>query len=101
MRYNAYMKKAGKRASTDRRKPQRSRVITEFPPDLLSAADQAARERNSSRSDLIREAVREFLAQLRRARFEAELGEGYRKNAELDRRLCDEFRYVDAEGSDA
>ena len=83
-----------------RPKPERSRVIVEFPPDLLSAADDAASERHTNRSAIIREAVRQFVEQLKRAKFEAELAEGYREQAELNRRLCEEFKYVDAENID-
>ncbi len=101
MRYNAYIVKKNKPAIAQPRKAERSRVIIEFPPELLSSVDQAASERRSNRSETIREAVRQFVEQLKRAKFEAKLAEGYRKNAELDRQLCHEFRYVDAEGLDA
>lgn len=90
-----------KRKSTPKQKPGRNRVIVEFPDELLSAADDAAAERKSNRSQLIRDAVRHFVGQLKRARFEAELADGYRANSEVDRRLNEEFRYVDAEGLDA
>ena len=95
------MRPGRKRPSSTKQKQARNRVIVEFPPELLFQADEAASETNSTRSQLIREAVRQFSEQLKRTRFEAQLAEGYRANAELDRDLNHEFRFVDAAGLDA
>lgn len=100
MRYNAYVKDSAKRAAS-RKRSSRTRVITEFPPELLTETDAAAANLNMNRSDFIRSAVQQATERLKRARFEAELAEGYRKNGELDRQLCHDFRHVDAEELDA
>ena len=84
-----------------RPKPSRTRVIVEFPPKLLSEVDAAAEESNMNRSDFIRDSVEKAAARLKKAKFEAELAEGYRANAKLDRELCHEFRFVDSEELDA
>ena len=78
----------------------RNRIIVEFPDDLLSEADRAVAELKLNRSTFIRNSVQDALARLRRAKFEAELAEGYREQAELNRRICEEFKYVDAENID-
>ncbi|MGH9521120.1 MAG: hypothetical protein ACRD3E_01160 [Terriglobales bacterium] len=81
-----------KQANSDR-----SRVIVEFPPELLAAADEAAEELKTNRSTFVRNSVEEAIARVKRAKLEADLAEGCRRDAELDRRLCEEFKYVDAE----
>jgi metal-responsive CopG/Arc/MetJ family transcriptional regulator len=95
------MRKASKQRRGSESGNARNRVIIEFPPELLSEADAVASECHSTRSDVVRAAVRQYVNQLKRAKFEAELAEGYRANAELDRKLSHEFRFVDAEGRDA
>jgi len=74
-----------------------SKVIVEFPADLLERAERAASELATNRSRLIRLAVEQFLQALQRRELERQLAEGYRANAALDREICREFAYVDAE----
>jgi metal-responsive CopG/Arc/MetJ family transcriptional regulator len=69
----------------------------EFPTELLRRAEEAAQQLQTNRSQLIRNSVQEYVLRLERKRFEEELAEGYRQDAELNRRLCAEFAYVDAE----
>jgi metal-responsive CopG/Arc/MetJ family transcriptional regulator len=90
----------GRGRTIDRRKraaPATSKVIVEFPSDLLERAERAASELATNRSRLIRLAVEQFLQGLQRRELERELAEGYRANAALDREICQEFAYVDAE----
>ena len=87
--------RAGRRpaaAATPTRK-----VIVEFPLELLKSADRAASELSLNRSSFIRSAVEQFLEMLQKRDLERELAEGYRANAALDRRICEEFAYVDSE----
>ncbi len=87
------MRKRGRK-----RKPSATRkVIVEFPSKLLERIDQAAAGLATNRSRLIRLAVEQFLANMQRRELERELAEGYRANAALDRKICEEFAYVDAE----
>jgi len=74
-----------------------SKVIVEFPADLLERAERAASELATNRSRLIRLAVEQFLQALQRRELERQLAEGYRANAALDREICREFAGVDAE----
>jgi metal-responsive CopG/Arc/MetJ family transcriptional regulator len=74
-----------------------SKVIVEFPADLLKRAERAASELATNRSRLIRLAVEQFLQSLQRRELERQLAEGYRANAAMDREICQEFAYVDAE----
>jgi metal-responsive CopG/Arc/MetJ family transcriptional regulator len=74
-----------------------SKVIVEFPADLLERAERAASELATNRSRLIRLAVEQFLQSLQRRELERQLAEGYRANAAMDREICQEFAYVDAE----
>jgi len=73
------------------------RVVAEFPEALLDRAERATRELSISRSELIRQAVEQFIDSLHRAQLERELAEGYQANARLDRTIAEEFAAVDYE----
>lgn len=57
------------------------RVMITLPPDLLSALDEWARRLNRKRSQVVREAITEWLERQRRQEFEALLAEGYQEMA--------------------
>ena len=73
------------------------RVVVELPAPLFEGAERATRELSISRSDLIRQAVQQFIETLHRDRLARELAEGYQANAKLDRRIAAEFAAVDYE----
>ena len=73
------------------------KVIVEFPEDLLKRTEMAASKLSTDRSKFIRSAVEEFLNTQERAELEQRLAAGYLANAELDRRISQEFAYVDSE----
>ena len=73
------------------------KVIVEFPKDLLKRTEMAASKLSTDRSKFIRSAVEEFLNAQERAELEQRLAAGYLANAELDRRISQEFAYVDSE----
>jgi metal-responsive CopG/Arc/MetJ family transcriptional regulator len=73
------------------------RVAVDFPAGLLRETEQAAAEMAVDRSKLIRSAVRAFLGGLRRQALERELAAAYEANAELGRRISEEFAHVDSE----
>lgn len=93
----AVLRKPARRTSRRGAARATSKVIVEFPADLLARAERAASELATNRSRLIRLAVEQFLQSLQRRELERQLAEGYRANAALDRAICQEFAYVDAE----
>lgn len=82
----------------DLHRPTRERVLLEFPSTLLRRADEAAAEIDTSRSELVRTAVEQFLGGMEKERLEAELAEAYAANAALNLELTEEFAHVDREG---
>ena len=87
--------KARQASSRDNRK---ERVLVEFPAVLLQRADAAARNLETNRSDLIRNAVERLLDVMESREFEQELAQAYAANAEMNRALAKEFEAVDREG---
>ena len=75
------------------------KVVVEFPGPLLERTERVAAEMALDRSKFIRAAVERYLEAISRARMERELAEGYAANANLDRELCREFAFVDAESA--
>ena len=71
--------------------------MVEFPTPLLDRAERVLPELSINRSELIREAVEQFLEALQRARLERELAEGYAANGAQARAACEEFAYVDGD----
>lgn len=69
-----------------------------LPQDLIKRTEQVASERAMERDKLIQSAVEAYLADDVVAEAAKELEEGYAANADISRRLCDEFSSVDAEG---
>jgi metal-responsive CopG/Arc/MetJ family transcriptional regulator len=77
---------------------RKERVLVEFPAVLLRRADQAARNLETNRSDLIRNAVERLLDVMDSREFEHELAQAYAANADMNRALAKEFAAVDREG---
>jgi metal-responsive CopG/Arc/MetJ family transcriptional regulator len=75
----------------------RRKVVVDFPRDLFRQAERAASELAVNRSNFIRAAVEHYIGEMGRKRLERELIEGYTANAELSRRINEEFSHVDAE----
>lgn len=73
------------------------RVVVEFPEQLLERAERVTQELSISRSELVRQAVEQFIESSDRAKLEMELAEGYRANARLDRAIGAEFAAADYE----
>lgn len=79
-------------------RPQKERVLIEFPEELLQQADEAARALNRNRSELIRSAVEHFLDEMEAKRFEDRLAAAYSANSKMNLELSREFEAVDREG---
>lgn len=77
---------------------RKERVLIEFPSTLLKRADEVARNLETNRSDLIRNAVERLLDEMEAKEFEQELAKAYAANAEMNRALVTEFSVVDQEG---
>jgi metal-responsive CopG/Arc/MetJ family transcriptional regulator len=73
------------------------KVVTDFPVPLFREAERAARELSMNRSCFIRTAVETFLRNREKEKLEKAIAESFLANAELDRRLVDEFKYADAD----
>jgi metal-responsive CopG/Arc/MetJ family transcriptional regulator len=58
------------------------RVMLTLPPELLGAVDEAARRLGHNRSQVVRQALAEWLARRERQEFEALLTQGYQELAE-------------------
>ena len=71
------------------------KVVVEFPGPLFTETERAATEIGTSRSNLIRCAVEQYLEALHRKGLERELAAGYVANSALDRRIAEEFSAVD------
>jgi len=79
-------------------RPRKERLLIEFPESLLKRADEAARELNKNRSELIRTAVEQLLQGMATKRLELELAAAYTANAQRNVELVEEFTHVDREG---
>jgi metal-responsive CopG/Arc/MetJ family transcriptional regulator len=77
---------------------RKERVLIEFPASLLKRADQAARELDKNRSELIRSAVEKMLADMEAKQFEQRLAAAYAANASLSLEITEEFAHIDREG---
>lgn len=73
------------------------KVIVEFSETLLKETEEAASQLSTDRSKLIRSAVESYLEQLKKAKLEEALAEGYRTHGELDRQIAEEFAHSDNE----
>jgi metal-responsive CopG/Arc/MetJ family transcriptional regulator len=83
---------------TAARRPRKERVLVEFPEALLKRADEAARMLAKNRSELIRTAVEQMLAEMDTKRLEVDLANAYTANAKLSLEMASEFAHVDREG---
>jgi metal-responsive CopG/Arc/MetJ family transcriptional regulator len=73
------------------------KVAVDFPVTLIEEAECVAAELNTNRSNLIRLAVERFLADRQQSKLDEELAAGYIANADLARRISEEFKYADSE----
>lgn len=73
------------------------RVMISVPDGLLEEVDSIAVLTKQSRSQLIREAVREYVAQRKRKAMIASMKRGYQEMAEINLALAEEGLYADAE----
>ncbi|MCU0500861.1 MAG: ribbon-helix-helix protein, CopG family [Anaerolineae bacterium] len=76
------------------------RVMITIPPSLLQQIETMMTKTNSSRSQLIREALEQYLENQRRQELRELLKEGYLYRAEESQRLAQEFFIAEQEAWD-
>ena len=76
---------------------QAAKITLNFPPQLLGEVDKAAGEQKTTRSDLIRNVLEEYIRDLGQRKLKQQLAEGYRANAALLSQTSAEFKFVDGE----
>lgn len=64
--------------------PDYRKVLVSLPKDVLDEIDQCAQQENSNRSELIRQAVKEFLIAKRASLLRAQLKKGYEEMAQIN-----------------
>ena len=78
--------------------PARAKKITvDIPRSLYKETKELTAERHITTSVFVREAMERYLDDIRRAKLQRELEEGYIANAPLSDRIHKEFEFVDAE----
>ena len=73
------------------------RVVVDLPATLFARAERAVAELGTTRSDLIRQALKGYLKSIERSKLERVLVEGYAANAEQARQACEELTFPDSE----
>jgi hypothetical protein len=80
-----------------KRRSRSKRIVVQFPLSLYKETRAAINELHINQTDLVRSAVESFLEQRKRQKLEELLAEGYAANAELGRKINEEFAWSDAE----
>ncbi len=75
------------------KKTERKNVC--FPVDLLKRISEV--KEDTDFSSFIREAAKEKVEQIERAKLKKRLEEGYKAKAELNKKISEDFEYVDGE----
>ena len=68
---------------------KKTQTLVQLTPELLAALDQQAAASGRSRSDIIREAIRQYLDQMFEAEIDRKIVEGYRKKPQEEDRWAD------------
>ena len=68
---------------------KKTQTLVQLTPDLLAALDQESAASGRSRSDIIREAIRQHLDQMFEAEIDRKIVEGYLKKPQEEDRLAD------------
>ncbi len=75
------------------KKTERKNVY--FPADLLKRISEV--KEDTDFSSFIREAAKEKVEQIEREKLKKQLEEGYKAKAELNKKISEDFKYVDGE----
>jgi len=66
-----------------------------FPVDLIKRISEV--KEDTDFSNFIRDAAREKVKKIERQKLEEHLKEGYKAKAELNKKICKDFKYVNGE----
>ena len=66
-----------------------------FPVDLIKKISEV--KEDTDFSNFIREAAKEKVKNIERQKLEENLKQGYKAKAELNKKICGDFKYVDGE----
>jgi len=66
-----------------------------FPGDLIKRISEV--KEDTDFSNFIREAAKEKVKKIERQKLEENLKQGYKAKAELNKKICVDFKYVDGE----
>lgn len=73
------------------------RINFEMTPSKYSEMKKLMNEKGIKQSHFIRKALEEYIKKIKREKLEEELKEGYLTKAELNRKICKEFKHADGE----
>ena len=77
--------------------PARKKITVDIPQSLYKRTEEVLHERHITTSELVREAMEQYLDTLWHKKLEEELAEGYIANAALSEQVHREFEFADAE----
>ncbi|MFW6140905.1 MAG: hypothetical protein ACOC5S_06085 [Acidobacteriota bacterium] len=66
-----------------------------FPIDLIKRISEVKEDTDFSK--FIRDAAREKVKKIERQKLEERLKDGYKAKAEINKKICNDFKYVDGE----
>jgi len=92
-----HKKRKGRETTATKGKTETRRVVVQFPLSLYNEARVAIDELHINQANLVRLAVESFLEQRKHRKLEELLAEGYAANAELGRKVGEDFVWSDAE----
>jgi len=75
------------------------KIIITISNDLLEGMNLASERLNKSRSQLIRQAIADFLKQLRQKEFDELMAEGYRETSEVSSNIISESLELQSEAA--
>ena len=70
-----------------------------FPGDLIYRIKKVSEDLNTDFSKFVREAAEERLQKIEKDTLEKKLAVGYKAKAKLNKKICEDFKYVDGENS--
>ncbi|MEK7398261.1 MAG: ribbon-helix-helix protein, CopG family [Candidatus Poribacteria bacterium] len=76
------------------------KIMITIPENLLEDVDLASERLKKNRSQLIRQAITEFLRQLKQKEFEELMAEGYQKTSDIDSQIVDNSLELQSKASE-
>lgn len=73
------------------------KITVDIPLSLYKEAEGVLQERHITTSEFVRDAMEQYLLNIRQKKLDEELAEGYAAYAEISERIHNEFQFVDAD----